>query len=262
MKIDGKAIADEIYTDLSSQVANLDVVPTLAVIQVGNNEASTAYINQKKIGARRIGARVIHELFPVTVSKNDLKNIIEHFNNDASVHGLIVQRPLALVELCQNVKKFKDIDGFLPDSPYTTPVASSVMTILTHIHNTYDKCVVIGRGETAGQPIAHMLKQQSWNVEIIHSKTSNPKDIIARSPVVISCVGKARVITKDMVNDHTVLIGVGLWQDNNGKLHGDYDEDEIKNTVAYYTPTPGGVGPVNVACLMQNLVLATKRSLI
>ena len=245
MKIDGRAIADKILTSLPKT----RVTPTLAVIQVGDGESSSTYIAQKKKAAERIGAKLIHTKFPLTVSTEKIKKTIEQYNNDSSVHGVILQRPLPphLYKMIQIILSAKDVDGFLPNSPYTPPVAAAVMTILNEIHVPSGRCVVIGRGETAGKPIADTLRKKGWTVEAVHSQTENPAEVIKGAHVVISCVGKGKVVTRGMVHKDTILIGVG---------RGDYDEDEIKDIVAYYTPTPGGVGPVNVACLMQNLVKA------
>lgn len=251
MKIDGKAIADRILKEVSEKVVQLKtrgVMPTLAVIQVGDNEESTTYINQKKKVAVRIGARVVHAHYPPDVSRDELKEKIDRFNDDSSIHGVILQRPLSHVSMYRYIDIKKDVDGFLENSPYTTPVAAAVIVILNEIPKLdTHQCVIVGKGETAGKPIAQTLRKRGWTVEVVHSQTENPAEIIKKSRVVISCVGKGKVITKDMVHKDTILIGVGRR---------DYDEDEIKNIVAYYTPTPGGVGPVNVACLMQNLVKA------
>lgn len=250
MRIDGRAIADKILTTLAS----VSPKPTLAVIQVGNDEASSTYIAQKKKAAERIGAKFIHTRFPLTVSTEKIKETIEQYNNDPSIHGVILQRPLPphLYKMIQIILLAKDVDGFLPNSPYTPPVAAAVLTIFNEIPNLKDhNCVVVGRGETAGKPIAETLRKKGFRVTVVHSQTENPAEVIKKAHIVISCVGKGKVITRDMVHKDTILIGVG---------RGDYDEDEIKDIVAYYTPTPGGVGPVNVACLMQNLVAAAQKS--
>lgn len=252
MKIDGRAIADKILANLP----RTRVTPILAVIQVGNDKESTIYINQKKKAASRIGATIIHKQYPLNVSENKLKVAIQTFNRDQSIHGIILQQPLPphlnATFIYQFMKVEKDVDGFEPNSPYTPPVAAAVMTILNAIGQKPGSCVVIGRGETAGSPIAETLGKNGWNVSVVHSQTENPEEIIKKAHVVISCVGKGKVVTADMVHKNTILIGVG---------RGDYDEEEIKDIVAYYTPTPGGVGPVNVACLMQNLIKACKMTL-
>lgn len=247
MKLDGKAIADVTLTDLAAQ----HISATLAVIQIGDNPASLAYIKQKQKAAEKIGARVI-----VTNSIADLHTL----NNDPTIHGIIVQRPVPEGVGEYHVIPYKDVDGFEQNSPFDVPVALGVWKILQSISNTQSPIhnfVVIGRGEAAGAPIAYYLKKQGCATSVIHSKTPNPQEIMKQADCIISCVGKERVVTADAVKPGAILISVGLWRDEVGKLRGDYDEAEIENIASYYTPTPGGVGPVNVACLMQNLVKAT-----
>ena len=246
MRIDGKAIAERILNDLAKEIATRKLQPTLAVILVGDNPASLAYIKQKQKAAERIGAKII--------LSNDISDT-KKFNDDPSIHGLIIQRPLPKnLNDIPPVKLTKDVDGFEKNSPFTVPVVLAVQTILkeigTDIANKH--IVVIGRGETAGGPIAQYFKTS----RVVHSETPNPKEIIREGDIIVSCVGKERVVTKDMLKPGVVLIGVGIWRDSEGKLRGDYDEEEIKDIAWFYTPTPGGVGPVNVACLMQNLVKA------
>ena len=242
MKIDGRAIADKILANL-----HVSGTPTLAVIQVGDDEASNTYIAQKKKAAERIGARIIHTRLSNKIKVDKINKLIEQYNNDQTVHGIIVQRPLPREYKMIQIILSKDVDGFLANSPYTPPVAAAVITILKEIGQKPTSCVVIGRGETAGSPITETLHKNGWEVTVVHSRTENPAKIIKGAQIIISCVGNRKVITRDMVHKDTILIGVG---------RGDYDEEEIKDRVAYYTPTPGGVGPVNVACLMQNLVIA------
>lgn len=244
MKIDGKAIADELLDKLSLKIKKLGVTPTLAVVLIGDNPASIAYIKQKQKAAEKIGAKVI-------LSQN-LKDV-NKFNDDTSIHGIIIQRPLPN-ENIPEVMLTKDVDGFEKGSPFTVPVVLAVKTILksTGIEYLNKRMVVIGRGETAGKPIAEYFKTS----HVVHSQTPHPQEVLKTADIIITCVGKEKVITKDSIKPGVILIGVGIWRDSNGKLRGDYNEDEIKDIASYYTPTPGGVGPVNVACLMQNLVTA------
>ncbi len=286
MKIDGKAIADKILSNLSQEVGKLKergMVPTLAVILVGDNPASLSYIKQKQKAAEQIGAKI--ELCHVSsvTSQEELKKLVEKYNNDPNIHGIIVQRPLpAPLEnssIVRTIEPSKDVDGFVPNSPFTVPVAKAVLTILEEVFNLEKshpasriphnvsfadwlktQCsVVIGRGETAGKPITNTLGERGCMISVVHSKSGDPTEVIKKMNIVVSCVGKERVVTAPMLAPNTILIGVGIWRDETGKLRGDYEEDEIKDVTAYYTPTPGGVGPVNVACLMQNLVLAAQK---
>ncbi len=263
MKIDGKAIARGILESLRIQVSALKqqgVTPTLAVIQVGDDPGSTAYIRQKQKAAEQIGAKLIlsHQLS--AVSPQTLQNILQQYNDDQSVHGIIVQRPLPEALRAEGIRLSKDVDGFLPNSPYPVPVASAVLTMLgDRIHSK--KIVVVGRGETAGKPIADALIKRGYDVSIIHSQTPNPDEITKTADIIISCVGKPNVVRRDNIKTGAFLVSVGLFRDSEGRLHGDYEEDEIKDIAAFYTPTPGGVGPVNVACLMANLVKAASKLL-
>ncbi|MBI5451837.1 bifunctional 5,10-methylenetetrahydrofolate dehydrogenase/5,10-methenyltetrahydrofolate cyclohydrolase [Candidatus Gottesmanbacteria bacterium] len=235
--------------------------------------------------------------------KDKLINLVNKLNSDPSVHGIIIQRPLPIDigkdELDRLVIPKKDVDGFHPESPFTPPVALAVIKILEWVSlnspgrspyghlpgvakrflegESWEKwlknkrILVIGRGETAGRPIAETLKKITDKITIAHSKTANLKEVCLASDIIISCVGKRPILRRskgrpqngpfivrhDMVSPDTLLIGVGLHQEN-GKLATDYDQKEIAGKVAFYTPVPGGVGPVNVACLMENLIFATK----
>lgn len=260
MRVDGKVLAEKILDDLVSKVTSLKqqgITPTLAVIQVGDDPGSTAYIRQKQKSAERIGAKLIHNHQPLAISNQQLQKIIEKYNNDPNIHGLIVQRPLPDTLRAEHIRLSKDVDGFLPNSPYPVPVASAVLTILDQLTGPgpvkKPSIVVLGRGETAGKPIANALIKRGSNVTIVHSQTPKPDDAIRAADIVISCVGRPNVVRRDNVKENVVLVSVGIFRNHDGKLHGDYEEEEIKDIASFYTPTPGGVGPINVACLMVNL---------
>lgn len=293
MLIDGKAIADQILAKLSKDVFVLkarDITPTLTVILIGDDPASLAYIKQKQKAAAAIGVNVIFSHQSSVIRKDDLKKIVLQYNNDPNIHGIIIQRPIAkelgeVSDILHLVAPKKDVDGFLPNSPFSVPVAIAVEELLTAIYKyTNDKStnndlqisrfadstfsswikiknvIVIGRGETAGKPIAEHLTKLGCNPTIIHSQTPNTKELMKSADIIISCVGKEHVVTSENIKEGVMLISVGIWRDSEGKLHGDYDEQDIASKASWYTPTPKGVGPVNVACLMQNLVLAIKYS--
>lgn len=278
MKIDGKALAEAIFTDLTKQVAILkqkDVTPTLVVILVGDNPESLAYIHQKQKATERIGGRFIFEKLPKTALPKELAARVDMYNRDPGVHGLIVQRPLP-AGLSAAVHPRKDIDGFMPNSPFDVPVAMAVFTILNKIGSGLLKrpdplnVVIVGRGETAGKPIADAFAKRNFAAtasgvatispqcatSIIHSQTPDPAEILKQADIIISCVGKERIITPAAIKHGVILISVGLTRGGDGKLHGDYEEDDVKHIASFYTPTPGGVGPLNIASLMQNLVKA------
>lgn len=277
MLLDGKALADDILTSLTGEVGTLiagGIQPTLAVILVGDDPASLAYIRQKQKAAERIGANLIFDHQTSSLTGGGLYNLIAKYNSDPAVHGLIVQRPIPkevgkVDDVLAKVQQAKDVDGFLPDSPFDVPVALAVGEILKAIFSSTPEksadyvtwlkkqhIAVVGRGETAGRPIAAYLEKQECATSIIHSQTPNTAGILKNADIVISCVGKERVVTCDNIKPGATLISVGIWRDASGKLRGDYDQADIEGIAGWYTPTPGGVGPVNVACLMKNLVKA------
>ncbi|MCL4360244.1 bifunctional 5,10-methylenetetrahydrofolate dehydrogenase/5,10-methenyltetrahydrofolate cyclohydrolase [Patescibacteria group bacterium] len=281
MQIDGKAIAGKILQGLEPKVINLKalgIVPTMAVILVSDDPASLSYIKQKQKAADTIGASVVLTQLPATTTTETLRATIQQWNRDPNIHGIIVQRPLpksSLIDktVLNEVAPQKDIDGFVAGSPFSVPVALAVLAILGEVfHNTQSshnvnrwlknqRIAVIGRGETAGKPIFNDLSGRSSRVTQIHSQTAHPEEILKDSDIIVSCVGKGNVVRRQTLKSNCILISVGLWRDLEGKLHGDYEEDDIKDIARFYTPTPGGVGPVNVACLMQNLVLAAHNQL-
>jgi methylenetetrahydrofolate dehydrogenase (NADP+)/methenyltetrahydrofolate cyclohydrolase len=276
MILDGKALAETMLTTQVSQVATLKqqgITPHLAVILVGDDPGSLSFIKQKQKAADRIGATLTFDHLPATTSAETLASAISYYNEDTAVHGLIVQRPVPVTdigEILASVKPSKDVDGFVKHSLFEVPVARAVLSLLEHAHQTLSAqgfatdafahwlaqqtISVVGRGETAGKPIATMLQKHGAHPYIIHSQTEHPETTLRASSIIISCVGKPNTIASSSVESGTILISVGLWRDQQGKLHGDYDEEKIRTKAGFYTPTPGGVGPVNVASLMQNLI--------
>lgn len=264
MKIDGKALAQAILLDLTKQVTLLKtqgITPTMAVILVGDDPESLSYIRQKQKATEKIGGRFIFEQLPNTTRPKELAARVEMYNRDPTVCALIVQRPLPPsidLSIHRCVKPDKDIDGFVKNSPFDVPIAMAIFTILKHIGITIKnkKIVIVGRGETAGKPIAVAFEKLQCATSIITSKTPNPIEIMKQADIIISCVGKRGIVTADAVKPGVILISVGITRGEDGKLHGDYEEDDMKDIASFYTPTPGGVGPLNIASLMQNLVKA------
>lgn len=276
MKVDGRALAHTILTTLTPQVDILKekgVTPRLAVILVGDNASSLSFIRQKRKAAEAIGATLdLHQL-PADAGNVALEKLISEKNTDQAVSGIIVQRPVPNADeqtknILLHVTPTKDVDGFVQNSPFPVPVAAAVVKILEHIHPEHildwlhsQKITIIGRGETAGKPIAEHLKKINVTPSIIHSQTEHPETILRESDIIISCTGRRGIIRPDTMKPNVILIGVGIAGDENNKMQGDYVENEIADIAEFYTPTPGGVGPVNVACLMENLVAATSRSI-
>ncbi|MCX8008326.1 MAG: bifunctional 5,10-methylenetetrahydrofolate dehydrogenase/5,10-methenyltetrahydrofolate cyclohydrolase [Patescibacteria group bacterium] len=270
--INGRNIADEILENLRQEIHKKHRVPRMVVVLIGNDPSSLSYIRQKQYAAERIGAICQIKQFPHDVSQEIITEEINNANADTTVHGIIVQRPIpkSCVSIPTLISPQKDIDGLLPESPHEAPSAAAVLTILqeiykkafSHQHADFfswlrsNHIVVIGKGETAGKPLRLLLEKHSIPFTGIDQSTLNPQDLMKTADILVSCVGKKHIITASMIKHGVILISVGLTRDPDGTIHGDYDEHDIHDKASLYTPTPGGVGPVTVACLMQNLVKA------
>ena len=258
MKIDGRRIANTILNDLKTKVKKLNVIPHLAIILVGNDPASIAYIEQKDLKAKIIGAKTTIINLESRIKNSELKKLIEKLNDDNSVHGIIVQQPLPshinIKEITETIDPKKDVDGFNPKSKFQPPIALAVLKIIKPFLSKSKRIVTLGKGETGGKPVAEVLKKMNIKPIIIDSKTKNPQHLTKNADIIISAVGKPNVIKPDMIKRGVILISIGLHKGTDWKLHGDYEEEQIKDLASFYTPTPGGVGPVNVAMLLKNLV--------
>lgn len=266
MKIDGKQIANKILKDLKLKVIKLqeeNISPKLAIILVGKDPASTAYVRQKQLKAESVGIKTTTVHLSDKISQENLLGTIRQFNNDNDIHGIIVQQPLPqnvnLNSITNAIDPKKDVDGFHPDSHFQMPIAMAVFRILEElrikIKDLRNKnIVIVGKGETGGKPIINSLQKLKIKPFVIDSKTQNSLSLMKNAEIIISAVGKSDVVKEKMIKNGVILINVGLHKGNDGKLYGDYNENEIKKTASFYTPTPGGVGPVNVACLLKNLI--------
>lgn len=280
MRVDGKAIAQSILDDLRSRAVFLKkkrVTPHLVIVLIGNDPASQAYVRQKELKAKQVGAKTTVVNYESGITNQELVKTIEQLNNDNNIHGIIVQRPLPKHINSDNIARAinpkKDVDGFHPESKFEMPLSVAVLRILEHIFNSSKKggqnltnwlkgksIVIIGKGEAGGKPIIAKLNKLGVKPLIIDSKTENPERIIKKADIIISAVGKPNIIRPEMIENNIILISVGLYKGVDGKLHGDYGGEEIKNIASFYTPTPGGVGPVNVACLLANLISAAENA--
>ncbi len=276
IRIDGKAIADTLLTRLTRDIQEQGIHPRLLVFFLGNNSSSRSYILQKQHAAEQVGISCDIYQYSEHTSPLVIRSDIQKANEDNTIHGIIVQRPLPSwstnerTSIVNTINPLKDVDGFTPTSPHTPPSATAVFTILDHIYqheykqwfpNTHawlrsQRIVVIGKGETAGAPIRSLLNRHGIPYIGIDRSTHSPTTIIKTADILISCVGKRHTIQSQNMKEGSILISVGLIKQNNETLYGDYDEDDIHNKARYYTPTPGGVGPITVACLMQNVTQA------
>ncbi len=268
MKIDGKQISDEITVKLKIEVDLLKkrgITPHLHILTLSPNEESVSYVKQKMIRAETLGARITIEDLGNEVSTGEVVAKIQLLNEKGDVHGIIVQRPMPPQidekAISEGVTAQKDVDGFHPASLFETPVALAVVELLKRGMKQDDiysflktkKITVVGRGLTAGGPIIRLFRKNGIEPEVVSSQTPNSKEILLLSDIIVSAVGKKDVIKVEMIKEDAVLIGVGLHMED-GKLRGDYNDLEVSAKVSYFTPTPGGVGPVNVTMLFKNLI--------
>ena len=277
MKIDGREIAQKILDNLKIKVEKLKkrgIIPYLHIITLTTDSASQAYVLQKEKKGKEIGAKITVENLSQDTKTEELLSKIEKLNNDKNVHGIIIQRPLSPQieekKVAEAINPKKDVDGFHIYSDFSPPVGLSVIKILEDVYNLEEeslnfdgwlkskKISVVGRGVTAGRPIAKTFERIGISPQVITSANENRKEILKKSDIVICAVGKPNVIKKDELKNGVILIGVGMFKDANGRFQSDYDEEEIRNIASFYTPTPGGVGPVNVAMLLSNLVKAAE----
>lgn len=282
MILDGRTIANHILDSLAQRVLVLEdaknIRPHLAVIRVGEDPAITSYINQKDKMAKQIGATLSVYNFPEGVTQDVLKDSIAFLQEKSDIHGLILQLPVPAhidyEKLISDIHPEKDVDGFTPQSEFIIPVAAAVLKLLEvpmikETITTGDsfnewlrskKVVVMGKGKTGGQPIIDILQKREVDVQTIDSTSTHVKEITTQADIIVTAVGKPDILTADMIKKDAILIGVGMSREDDGKFVGDYTESEIKDKASWYTPIPGGVGPVNVACLMENLVIAAENS--
>lgn len=279
MKIDGIQIAQEILDNLKKQIEKLkqkNITPHLAIILVGNDSASVAYVKRKEIKAKELGIKTTILHLSDKIPQTSLLKTIQQSNNDKNVHGIIVQQPLPthinLTSVINAIDPKKDVDGFHPDSHFQTPLATAVLKILEKVYiNTPElesrfvdwlktkRIVVIGKGQTGGKPIIHMLEKMKIPLTVIDSKTKSPENLTKKADIIISAVGKENILKPQMIKRGAALIDIGISKGKSAKLMGDYDQNRIENLASFYTPTPGGVGPVNVAMLLKNTVLAAEK---
>lgn len=271
MRIDGKQIAEEIRSELKTRVEKLKdkgITPKIAIITLGDESSWASYVKQKIKVADELG--IIAVLLTLEdADEEKLLKTIHEVDSDPKYHGIIVQRPMPSninrQKVIDAISSEKDIDGFGTESPFQVPVWLAVKRIIeqtlgTKMQNIHQNFVVLGKGETAGGPIVNGLKQLGFEPMLIDSKTQNPEAILQNADIIISAVGKSSVIKPENVKPDAILIGVGTHGED-GKLRGDYYDHEVEQKVKFYTPTPGGVGPVNLSFLFDNLVTAAEKNL-
>lgn len=277
--IDGKALTAKMQAELKVKVDKLkeaDNVPGLAVILVGEDPASQIYVRNKARQATAIGLNSSVVRLPETVSEQELLDLIEQYNQSEQWHGILVQLPLpehiSEEKVLLAIDPEKDVDGFHPmnmgrlwsGNPLMIP---STPAGIMEMFREYDvelsgkRAVVIGRSNIVGKPMAQLLMMAHATVTIAHSKTENLRELTKEADVLVVAIGRDRMIKAEDVKEGAVVIDVGMNRDEDGKLHGDVDFDEVKDVASLITPVPGGVGPMTITMLMEQTVRAASRKM-
>ena len=270
--IDGKKISQEIKDELKERVAALKekgVEVTLAVIQVGSNPASTVYVGNKKKACAYVGIKSLAYELPEETTEAELLELVEKLNKDDSVNGILVQLPLPKHidedKVIKTISPEKDVDGFHPQSVgamtigepgFLSCTPAGIIQLLKRSDIEIDgkECVIIGRSNIVGKPMAMLLLRENGTVTITHSHTKDLKEVTRRADILIVAIGRTKFVTADYIKEGAVVIDVGMDRDENGKLCGDVDFADVEPKAGAITPVPGGVGPMTIAMLMHNCV--------
>ena len=274
--IDGKAVSAKVRGEVAEETARLKekgIVPGLAVIIVGNDPASRVYVNNKKKACAQV--RIYSEEFalPEDTTQDELLALVASLNGRSDINGILCQLPLpAHIEdkaVIEAISPLKDVDAFhaanvghimIGDYTFLPCTPAGVMELLhaAGVSVAGKSCVVVGRSNIVGKPMAMLLLHENGTVTICHSRTENLKEVCARADILVAAVGRAKFITADMVKPGAAVIDVGMNRDENGKLCGDVDFDEVSKVAGYITPVPGGVGPMTISMLLKNTVRAAE----
>lgn len=275
--IDGKKVSADVKARVAAEVADLKakgVETGLAVIIVGDNSASRVYVNNKKKACAEAGILSEEYALPEETTEEELLSLIDELNAKKEINGILCQLPLPkhLDEkaVIARISPEKDVDAFhavntghimIGDYSFLPCTPAGIMEMLKFYNIAVEgkECVVIGRSNIVGKPMAMLLLQQNGTVTICHSKTKNLKEVTARADILVAAVGIAKFVTPDMVKEGAVVIDVGMDRDENGKLCGDVDFAAVESRASYITPVPGGVGPMTIATLLQNTLTAAKQ---
>lgn len=274
--LDGKALSARIKEDLAKETAKLKekgIDIGLAVIIVGDDPASRIYVNNKKKACEVCGIRSEEFALDKSTTEEELLKLIDTLNKRKDINGILVQLPLPdgidSEKVLLSISPEKDVDAFHPvnvgkimignfDFLPCTPAGVMELIHLSGIDVSGKECVVVGRSNIVGKPQAMLLLHENGTVTICHSRTKNLKEVCRRADILVAAVGKPKFITADMVKEGAVVIDVGMDRDENGKLCGDVDYDEVSKVASAITPVPGGVGPMTIAMLMKNTVKAAQ----
>ena len=277
--IDGKRIAAEYRAEIAAEVAEMEKKPALAVIIVGNDPASQVYVRNKEKGCTEVGMTSLLYRMPAETTEHELLELISALNSDVDVDGILVQLPLPGVKdggcgidesaVIAAISPEKDVDAFraenvghimLGDARFLPCTPAGVMVLLERsgVEIEGKRCLVIGRSNIVGKPMAMLLLHKSGTVTVAHSRTRDLTELCRSADIVVSAVGKAKLVTADMIKPGAVVIDVGMNRDENGKLCGDVDFDSVAPLASKITPVPGGVGPMTISMLLRNTLTAAR----
>ena len=275
--IDGKLVSSKIRENIKAEVLKLqdkyNVTPGLAVILVGSNPASQVYVRNKHKACAEVGIRSIEICMEENTSEDELLAKIDELNNDTSVDGILVQLPLPKhineEKVINSISPQKDVDAFHPSNvgkimignySFLPCTPAGVMTLLDfyNIDISGKECVIVGRSNIVGKPMALLLLEKNGTPTICHSRTKNLSEVTKRADILVVAIGKPKFIGADAVKEGAVVIDVGINRLDNGKLCGDVDFDAVKDKVSFITPVPGGVGPMTITTLLQNTLTSAE----
>ena len=277
--IDGKKFADNLCNKIAEEVTKLkdkNITPGLAVVRVEGDPASAIYVNMKAKKTKEVGMHSVTKILDKNTSQDDLLKVVEELNNDKSINGILVQLPLPKQinadSVINTINPDKDVDGFhaintgrlwtnIDSLVPCTPLGCKMLLLDELKDLTGKKAIIVGRSNIVGKPMASLLISENCTVTIAHSKTENLKDEVKKSDIVIAAVGVPEMIKGSWIKPGATVIDVGINRIGNGKkkLVGDVEFSEVKKIAGAITPVPGGVGPMTIACLLHNTLIATCR---
>ena len=275
--IDGKEVSNHVKTKVREEVDALKekgIEPALAVIIVGNDPASRVYVNNKKKACEFTGMRSVEYAMPEETTEEELLAVIDKLNADDSINGILCQLPvpkhISEKAVIERISAKKDVDVFSAenvgkmwqgdyDMASCTPMGVIELLDYYGIDVCGKNCVIIGRSNIVGKPMASLLLERSATVTICHSRTKNLSEITSKADLIVAAVGRAKFVTADMVKEGAIVVDVGINRNEDGKLCGDVDFENVKDKCEFITPVPGGCGPMTIAVLMKNTLLACKK---
>lgn len=271
--IDGKAVSQKVKDEIRAEIERDNLSIGLAVVIVGNNQASRVYVNNKKKACEVCGIKSYEYALPEETTEEQLLELVDTLNEDKNINGILVQLPLPKQideeKIIERISPLKDVDAFhatnvgkimIGNYAFLPCTPAGVMELIhsTGTEISGKECVVIGRSNIVGKPMAMLLLHENATVTICHSRTKDLAEVCRRADILVSAVGKADFVTADMVKEGAVVIDVGMNRNAEGKLCGDVKYAEVEPKASYITPVPGGVGPMTIAMLMKNTLMAKK----